>query len=76
MACADIDPAHPPHRLGASRTTEGADAPRWEYATYTPSGQACPACTKPIGKFELCRRGELDERPGSPVVYRHVECPN
>lgn len=58
-------------------TTQGTDtdARQWEYTTFAPSGETCPACMKPIKSLERCRRGELERQSGSPVVvYRHVDC--
>ncbi|WP_461064096.1 hypothetical protein [Streptomyces pseudoechinosporeus] len=52
------------------------DAKQWEYTTYAPRGETCPACLKSIKKLEQVRRGVLDRTSGSPVVvYRHLECP-
>lgn len=52
-----------------------SDTRQWEYTTYAPSGETCPACLKPIKTFDLCRRGEIERVPGSPVTfYRHVDC--
>ena len=52
------------------------DARQWEYTTYAPSGEVCPACNKPIASLERCRRGTLRE-PSQPdkAVYQHVKCP-
>ncbi|MFJ7127458.1 hypothetical protein [Streptomyces sp. NPDC098101] len=53
------------------------DARKWEYTTYAPTGEMCPACLKPIKGLERCRRGTL-RRPSQPdvVVYRHLGgCP-
>ncbi|MCM1945467.1 hypothetical protein NC315_08775 [Streptomyces sp. G2] len=53
------------------------DASRWEYTTYAPSGETCPACMKPIGPLERVRRGTMERQSGAPVViYRHHgKCP-
>ncbi|MFI8324492.1 hypothetical protein [Streptomyces sp. NPDC085529] len=61
----------------AAKTGENeTDASKWEYITYAPSGETCPACMKPVGRLERVRRGELARQSGSPVVvYRHVTCP-
>ncbi|MCX4848276.1 hypothetical protein [Streptomyces sp. NBC_00893] len=57
--------------------TSRADARQWEYTTFAPSGETCPACLKPIAPLERCRRGEIERAPGSPVTfYRHVDCEN
>ncbi len=57
-------------------TSEDTDASKWEYTTYAPSGETCPACMEPIGSLERCRRGKLERASGAPVVvYRHVTCP-
>ena len=51
----------------------GTDASQWEYTTYAPKGETCPACMKPIASLERVYRGTLDRQSGSPVVvYRHV----
>lgn len=58
----------------ASQTTE-TDAKQWEYTTYSPRGETCPACLKAIKPLERVRRGCLERQSGAPVVvYRHVEC--
>ncbi|NML50775.1 hypothetical protein HHL19_19905 [Streptomyces sp. R302] len=61
----------------AAKTDENeTDASKWEYTTYAPSGETCPACMKPIGPLERVRRGTLSSGSGtSVVVYRHVACP-
>lgn len=54
-----------------------ADARQWEYTTFAPSGETCPACMRPIGPLERCRRGEIARASGSTVTfYRHVDCEN
>lgn len=60
-----------------SDTEAETDARQWEYTTYAPTGETCPACMKPIEPLERCRRGSLKPRSGPPiVVYRHAErCP-
>ncbi|MGP9019055.1 hypothetical protein ACT1U9_11650 [Streptomyces sp. BR1] len=51
------------------------DAAQWEYSTYAPKGEACPACLKPVKSLEPCRRGMLARRDSSPVVaYWHMGC--
>ena len=51
------------------------DARQWEYTTFAPSGETCPACMKPIKTLERCRRGEIERQSGTPVtIYRHVDC--
>ncbi|ANP55016.1 CRISPR/Cas system-associated protein Cas10 (large subunit of type III CRISPR-Cas system) [Streptomyces griseochromogenes] len=56
-------------------TTVDADARQWEYTTYAPSGETCPACGKPIKSLESCRRGMLSRRDSSPIVaYWHTAC--
>ncbi|MCX4959606.1 hypothetical protein [Streptomyces virginiae] len=51
------------------------DASQWEYNTFAPSGQTCPACKKPIKTLERCRRGSMERQSGAPaVVYRHIDC--
>lgn len=53
------------------------DASQWEYTTYAPKGETCPACMKPVKSLEPVRRGRLERQSGPPVVvYRHAEsCP-
>lgn len=52
------------------------DANNWEYVTYSPRGETCPACMNPIKTLERVRRGHLDRASGAPLtVYRHVSCP-
>jgi hypothetical protein len=52
------------------------DARQWEYLTYAPKGEQCPACLKPIASLEAVRRGQLQRPPRPPVVvHRHVVCP-
>ncbi|MFF4601604.1 hypothetical protein ACFY12_02440 [Streptomyces sp. NPDC001339] len=55
------------------KTVEGT----WEYMTYAPKGQRCSACMKPIERFDLTRRGQIERVSGPPVViYRHADkCP-
>lgn len=63
----------------ASKTSEPdtEDARQWEYVTYAPKGETCPACLKPIRSLERVRRGTLERASSAPVViYRHHgECP-
>ncbi len=62
----------------ASGTQESdTDARKWEYTTYAPAGETCPACMKPIKPLERCRRGTLNRQSEPPVVaYRHLgRCP-
>ncbi|THA38454.1 hypothetical protein E6W17_15670 [Streptomyces sp. A1547] len=54
-------------------TTE-TDARLWEYETFAPPGETCPACMKPIGTLDRCRRGSLVQARGPVVVYRHLDC--
>ncbi|MFD4240814.1 hypothetical protein ACFWP3_04315 [Streptomyces sp. NPDC058525] len=62
--------------MAAKINEHETDASKWEYVTYAPSGETCPACMLPIGRLERVRRGELERASGSPVVvYRHVACP-
>lgn len=50
------------------------DASQWEYVTYAPRGETCPACLKQIKPLERVRRGRFERQPGAPVVvYRHYE---
>ncbi|MGW1637661.1 hypothetical protein [Streptomyces lavendulae] len=51
------------------------DARQWEYTTFAPPGETCPACRKPIKSLERCRRGEVERQSAGPaVVYRHIDC--
>ncbi len=53
------------------------DARLWEYVTYAPRDEQCPACMRPIRSLERVRRGTLKRLSGPPVVvYRHAECPD
>lgn len=56
---------------------QGTDASQWEYATYAPKGETCPACMQPIASLERVYRGTLERQSGSPVVvYRNIgKCP-
>lgn len=56
-------------------TSSETDATRFEYETFAPAGETCPACMRPIKTLERCRRGSL-EKPKGPdvVVYRHIDC--
>lgn len=58
-------------------TTETTDASNWEYTTYAPSGETCPACIQPIKTLERVRRGTMERASGAPVVIdRHADrCP-
>ncbi|MHC0429527.1 hypothetical protein ACX6XY_04960 [Streptomyces sp. O3] len=53
------------------------DASQWEYTTYAPSGETCPACMRPIKALEPVLRGSMERASGAPiVVYRHAgKCP-
>jgi hypothetical protein len=52
------------------------DARKWEYVTYAPRGETCPACLKSIETLEQVKRGSIERQSGPPfVVYRHVKCP-
>ncbi|MFE9257911.1 hypothetical protein [Streptomyces sp. NPDC006879] len=56
-------------------TKTDTDASKWEYTTYAPKGERCPACMKPIKSLAPVRRGLLGRREGPPViVYRHTDC--
>lgn len=51
------------------------DARQWEYTTYAPAGETCPACGKLIKSLESCRRGMLSHRDSSPIAaYWHTAC--
>lgn len=56
---------------------QGKGVSQWEYATYAPKGETCPACMQPIASLERVYRGTLERQSGSPVVvYRHIgKCP-
>ncbi|MGW3952965.1 hypothetical protein ACWEKM_19050 [Streptomyces sp. NPDC004752] len=55
--------------------TADTDASKFEYTTYAPKGETCPACMQPIKALEQVRRGILERQSGSPVVvYRHLQC--
>ncbi|MER5417989.1 hypothetical protein [Streptomyces virginiae] len=58
-------------------TSTETDASRFEYETFAPAGETCPACMRPVKTLERCRRGTLT-KPGGPdvVVYRHMDCDN
>ncbi|GGP75709.1 hypothetical protein [Streptomyces abikoensis] len=60
----------------ARRTqTAETDAPQWEYVTYPPDGQTCPACQEKVKPLEPCRRSTIERASGATVVaYRHVHC--
>lgn len=56
-----------------SNTTDGR---QWEYLTYAPQGESCPACRRSIAPFEPVRRGTVERASGATVVvYRHMRCP-
>ncbi|CAL2059368.1 conserved protein of unknown function [Streptomyces murinus] len=55
-------------------TTTETDASRWEYTTFAPKGETCPACMVPIKSLDLCKRGTLETPAGDVVVYRHTDC--
>lgn len=56
-------------------TKTDTDASKWEYTTYAPKGETCPACMKPIRSLDQARRGSLERQSGPPVVvYRHTDC--
>ncbi|MFE9259236.1 hypothetical protein [Streptomyces sp. NPDC006879] len=61
----------------ATQTETDTDARQWEYVTYAPAGETCPACMEPIKSLERCRRGTLERQSGPPVViHQHVDrCP-
>lgn len=61
----------------ANDTRQETDASQFEYMTYAPKGETCPACMHPIKSLERCRRGVLERQSGPPVVvYRHADgCP-
>jgi len=46
-------------RQMATAPAETTDASQWEYVTYAPSGQTCPACMRPIKSLERVHRGEF-----------------
>lgn len=51
------------------------DAGQWEYTTYAPKGETCPACLNSIESLERCRRGMLARRDSSSIVaYWHSSC--
>ncbi len=55
--------------------TVDTDARQWEYTTYAPAGETCPACGRLIKSLESCRRGMLARRELSLVVaYWHTAC--
>lgn len=58
-------------------TADAETGAAWEYTTYAPENETCPACMRPIGSLERCKRGEWERQSGAPVVvYRHTpECP-
>lgn len=56
----------------ATRTE--TDASQWEYTTYAPRNERCPACMEPIKSLDVCKRGTLDRPTGAVVVYRHTDC--
>ncbi len=59
-----------------TQTGSETNANQFEYTTYAPKGETCPACMKPIGSLERVRRGTLERQSGPPVVvYRHARCP-
>lgn len=58
-----------------ARTPADTDASTDEYATYAPTGEACPECGVPFAALEACRRGGVQRPSGPPlVVYRHPSC--
>lgn len=51
------------------------DARQWEYTTYAPTGETCPACGKTIKSLESCRRAMLARPDTAPIVaYWHTAC--
>jgi hypothetical protein len=59
----------------ANPTTADTDARQWEYTTFAPSGETCPACMKPIKTLERCRRGEIERQSATAItIYRHIDC--
>ncbi|MER7663833.1 hypothetical protein [Streptomyces sp. NPDC096193] len=61
--------------MAAGTQESDTDARQWEYTTYAPAGETCPACRKPIEPLERCRRG-TQRRPAQPdtVTYQHLNC--
>ncbi|MDT0453649.1 hypothetical protein [Streptomyces hesseae] len=63
--------------MGSRTQTADADARQWEYVTYAPGGETCPACRKKIKPLEPCRRSTAEHASAAPAVtYRHVHCSN
>jgi hypothetical protein len=57
------------------RAQVGTDARQWEYTTYAPAGETCPACGQVIKSLERCRRGMLARQAECPIVaYWHSAC--
>lgn len=51
------------------------DARQWEYTTYAPAGETCPACERPIMSLEICRRAASARPDTAPVAaYWHTDC--
>ncbi|OQR65953.1 hypothetical protein B6E66_01145 [Streptomyces maremycinicus] len=62
--------------MSAKAAAETTDASQWEYTTFAPRGETCPACLKVIRPLERVHRGAIERVSGpSFLVYRHVECP-
>lgn len=58
-----------------SRENADTDVDSFEYATYSPDPQTCPACDMPIPVGTLVRRGMNCRPDGPPVVaYWHTRC--
>lgn len=59
-----------------SEEEQTTDASKWEYVTFAPKGETCPACLKKIRTLERVRRGSIERQSGPPVtLYLHLECP-
>ncbi len=62
--------------MSAAASANTTDAKQWEYTTFAPKGETCPACLKKIKPLDAVRRGSIERQSGAPyVVYRHLECP-
>ncbi|MFI1970327.1 hypothetical protein BLA24_27775 [Streptomyces cinnamoneus] len=61
--------------MGSRTQAADADARQWEYVTYAPTGETCPACRRKIKPLEPCRRFTVERASAAPVVaYRHAHC--
>ncbi|MEU9437945.1 hypothetical protein [Streptomyces sp. NPDC048252] len=62
--------------MSATASEGTTDAREWEYVTYAPRGERCPACLRAIKPLERVKRGAMERQSGPPfVVYRHIDCP-